>query len=465
MKSTSIFVVALLLTPVIWAAAVSIEDDGMVNVEGKRLFVLGLYENPGDDIRLGEVAAAGFNLVYGSANAESINRLWEQGLYSWVNTGAAIDFSDTPEQGKEKLGKMVAELAGLPGLLVWEVPDEALWNAWYRAELWRHSTELHQQRKLIDALTDTALQEKINAMRLELEAAYGMAQEEIGEQIANAIWHELGKESPHPELNVSNAPERAAKLGKGMIAGYAFLKDADPAHPIWMNHAPRNSIEQLAFFNRGADIVGCDIYPVLLGKTGHSDLGNRTLACVGDYTRRMQAAAPEKPVWMVLQGFGWAALNRKTEDEIRQPKPKESRFMAYDAIVNGARGILYWGTASIDKGTDFWMELCALITELNGMQSVLAAQDAALEVEVTLAETWGSLDRGVRVLPKQVGDRVYLIVVNEWCDPLHYTLSGLDSLNGISYRDTTTGVTAFVEQGTLTLPIRKYGVHVLQPVG
>jgi len=467
MKTIPYFLGILLLAPCLGAATATIESDGMLNVDGKRIFVLGLYENPKDDAKLEEVAAAGFNLVHAAGDAASLNRLWEQGLYGWVNTGYAIDFSETPEKKKEALGSMLENLASHPALLVWEVPDEALWNAWYGATQWRRGAEPRQQRELINALTDDALKKKLNAMRSDAEAAYAAGQPEIGEKLSDDIRRELGKESPHPDLNLSNAPERAEKLGNGMVEGYQFLKTTDPNHPVWMNHAPRNSIAQLAFFNRGADIVGCDIYPVPLGFTGHSDLGDRTLACVGAYTRRMQDAAPGKPVWMVLQGFGWADLDEtageKDREEKRKPTLEESRFMAYDAIVNGARGILYWGTAYMGDAPVFWKELRSLITELSELQPVLSAPDATMNIQITLAETWGSLDRGVRVLPKQVGDQVHLIIVNEWCDPLRYTLSGLDILNGKSYKDTSADLTVTVKNGALTLPIRAYGVHVLQP--
>lgn len=465
MKPMRLFLV-LSLVSCLWAAAASIEDDGMLTVNGKRLFVLGLYEYPKDDTKLTEVATAGFNLVRAS-DTSALDRLWEQQLYGWINTGYAIDFSDAVEKKKETLGSMLKELAGHPGLLVWEVPDEALWNAWYRATQWRRGAEPRQQREMINALTDPALKKRLNIMRSKAETAYANAQPDVGENLADDIWRELGEEPPHPELNLSNAPQRAEKLGNGMVEGYQFLKQNDPNHPIWMNHAPRNSIAQLAFFNRGADIVGCDIYPVPLGGTGHSDLSDRTLASVGAYTRRMQDAAPEKPVWMVLQGFGWADLDEtageKDREEKRKPTPEESRFMAYDAIVNGARGILYWGTAYMGDAPLFWKELRAVITELNDLQPVLSARDADMKLTIDLAETWGSLDRGIRVLPKQVGNDLYFIVVNEWCDPLRYTLSGLDTLNGISYKDTSTGFTVTVENGALTLPIRAYGVHVLQP--
>src|SRR5690606_26326563 len=129
---------------------------------------------------------------------------------------------------------------------------------------------------------------------------------------------------------------------EGMREGYSLLRTLDPKHPVWMNHAPRNQIAQLMAFNDAADIVGCDIYPVpFSADNGHSDIGLRTIASVGAYTDRMQESAPGKPVWMVLQGFGWSDIQPERKEFMRRPEGHETRFMAYDAIVHGARGILY----------------------------------------------------------------------------------------------------------------------------
>jgi hypothetical protein len=55
-----------------------------------------------------------------------------------------------------------------------------------------------------------------------------------------------------------------------------------------------------------------------------------------------QVAGPARGVWMVLQGFAWEMLREKQHDAnmIRYPTPAETRFMAYQAIVHGATGLL-----------------------------------------------------------------------------------------------------------------------------
>ncbi|HOZ48267.1 MAG TPA: hypothetical protein PLO37_07645 [Candidatus Hydrogenedentes bacterium] len=449
------------------AASVQIAADRMAVVDGNRTFVLGLYECPGEDAVLDAVAAAGFNLVHVSESVEALDRLSQRGLFGWINTGGRIDLSAERPVREAGLTEMVNRFGAHPALFVWEVPDEALWNCWYGATQWRRGEEPRQLTDRIAALEDAALAAELKKQLAESGRLFERGDAAGSERLADAIWRRLGEDPPNPGLNLSNAPERAATMCEGMVQGYQFLKRIDPNHPVWMNHAPRNQIAQLAAFNQGADAVGCDIYPAPAYRGGHSDLADRSLASVGAYTARMQDAAPGKPVWMVLQGFGWADLEDNPSDEAREqgrrPTFSESRFMAYDAIVCGARGILYWGTYRIEKDSQLWTDLLKLIRELADLQPVLAAPDAALNLTMDYAETWGSLDRGVRVLAKNVDGAVWLLVVNEFHDPLNYTLGGLDAQEGMRYVDEVAERDATVTNGRLTLGIRSHGIQVLKP--
>jgi hypothetical protein len=75
----------------------------------------------------------------------------------------------------------------------------------------------------------------------------------------------------------------------------------------------------------------------------------------------MQAAAPAKPVWMVLQAFSWELLQNPLPEkyDVKQfPSYKHSRIMAWDAILHGAKGILYWGSYKVSTKTLFWKSMC-----------------------------------------------------------------------------------------------------------
>ena len=451
-----------------FAANAAVDKDGMAVVDGKRVFIVGLYENPKDDADLARVAESGFNLVRSSESTEALDRLHKHGLWAWINTGYSIDLSADTDNRTQQLKDMAENYGAHPALAVWEVPDEALWNCWYGPLCWRTGDEPKAQAEAIDALDDKELAQELGKQRHEVQRLHGEGFYAEAEQLADAIWVKLGKESPKPSYGVATSAERASKMGEGMSAGYEALKELDPNHPIWMNHAPRNQIAQLAAFNEGADAVGCDIYPIPRSpRNGHSDLADRSMASVGAYTDRMQAAAPGKPVWMVLQGFGWddLAKGEEIEEHLRKPRPTfdETRFMAYDAIVHGARAILYWGSAYIEKDSQLWEDLLKIAAELDALQPVLSAPDAALDLSLEYAETFGSLDHGVRVLPKNVGATVWLIVVNESVYPLTYTMRGFQYADGTRYADETTGREAVVSQGALTLTISSQSVQVLAP--
>ncbi|MBI4556407.1 MAG: hypothetical protein HY706_02385, partial [Candidatus Hydrogenedentes bacterium] len=310
MKSLSLVLVAIIFgANAARAASVQIDRDRMLIVDGKRTFVLGLYENPKDEAVLAEVAKAGFNLVSAVSQAQALDRLRDQGLYGWVNLGSNLDFSQDGEERARGLQSAVVSLRNHPALLCWEVPDEALWNCWYEIVLWRGGREGNQQRELIAALTDAELKENLLRQRDRADQMWRQGDFSGAENLADDLWRKLGKEPPHPDLKLASASERAERLRQGLLAGYQRLNDLDSDHPLWMNHAPRNQIAQLAAFNAAADVVGCDIYPVPAYRGVHSDLADRSMTSLGAFTYRMQAADPRKPVWMVVQGFGWADFN------------------------------------------------------------------------------------------------------------------------------------------------------------
>jgi hypothetical protein len=182
----------------------------------------------------------------------------------------------------------------------------------------------------------------------------------------------------HPTLALWESIDEPAWGGTpawGLRAGYEYLRALDPRRPIWTNHAPRNRVATLAFYNQATDIAGCDIYPVPTPQT-QSDLPNKTLGVVGDETNKNRhAVRDEKPVFMVLQGFAWRCLENRDDPQAVYPTFEQSRFMAYDAIVSGARGLLWWGIQATPRPSPFWSDLKALVSELHALKPILEAPD------------------------------------------------------------------------------------------
>jgi hypothetical protein len=455
------------------AQPLRIDKDGMALLHGKRTFILGIYENPKEDKVVREISEAGFNMVRvtmqdSSSTIKALDRLAAYKLGAWVR--GDFDLSHDAAARKQKLKAMIRSFGHHPALWVWDMPDEALWNLWMEAWTYRTDKEIKQLMEVIGDVKDTTERIRLENKVKAITSYYDDAAFVKGQQAADGLWKELGKEPPGLCYDMAATPRKEREMAEGLKKGYAFVKALDPNRPILMNHAPRNQIHQLAFFSKAADIVGCDIYPAPESSpySKHSDLADQSLTCVGAYTERMRKAAPGKPVWMALQGFGWGdyrtELPEAVRKEIARPTLEETRFMAYDAIVHGARGISYWGTYVIEKDSQLWKDILSVVREIADLQFVLSATDATRKLSLDIAETAGSMDRTIQVLPKQVDGKLYIIVVNESKDPLQYKINGLNNLNGVTYVDVLSDKKAKVVNGSLPLFIGGRRVQVLKPL-
>jgi hypothetical protein len=443
----------------------------MLMVQGQPRFILGLYENPREDAQLKEAVEAGFNLFQCGPALAELDRVQSAGAMGWVNVGGALDLSSDTGAHQQKLVETARLLSGHPALLVWEGPDELLWNNWW--------VTMEQIRPEIDAMRTAG---QGNA---ELEALSGHARDLFDrglyaefEKVRAQFWLKAGRPAPAGQYHVDDVPARLRKSASGVTDGIRVLRKADPSHVIWLNHAPRNSLDDLRLYNAAVDMAGCDIYPVPPNlAVGHSDLIDKGITSVGAYTERMREAAPGKACAMVLQGFGWSDLKAKISEHDtavglnRRPTWAESRFMAYDAIAHGANAILYWGTAYM-KPTEkngaaakvrppLWYDLLRVARELRALEPALVA--APLKTpKLHQADTYGSIDgRGIICTARRVGDDFVLLVVNETENGLAFSLQQLPAkLNGHTLYRLYSPEEHLIEGRRLTDGIKASDVHV-----
>ncbi|HXH81440.1 MAG TPA: hypothetical protein VNN07_00770, partial [Candidatus Tectomicrobia bacterium] len=145
--------------------------------------------------------------------------------------------------------------------------------------------------------------------------------------------------------------------------------------------------DQVGLWRDALDVVGLDPYPIT------KPAGQNHLAMVGEWTRLgMEAVHGARPVWMVIQYFpltgagGW-------------PTEADLRAMSWMAIVEGARGLLYWSFG--EKGLAWvkdprererrWEELVRVTREIKALEPVLLAPDA----EVVRGEPSGGAVRSL----------------------------------------------------------------------
>lgn len=235
-------------------------------------------------------------------------------------------------------------------------------------------------------------------------------------------------------------PEEPRFLPEPMTRAYAALRATGDRHPVYLNHAPRNTVETLRRYSASCDIVCADIYPVIprglrpmyaITPDGrHGDHPDQTIACVGRYVAKMrEVARPGQAVFVVLQGFAWEALRPTAEQDpaqVQYPSYAESRFMAWDALAHGATGIMYWGLHTVPGEHPFVRDLGRVLREIEELEPILVggrplSQLPALRYEERGATVWD----GLRLLGLAHGGAVWLVAINPSIDPATVTFSGL----------------------------------------
>lgn len=206
----------------------------------------------------------------------------------------------------------------------------------------------------------------------------------------------------HPGLGVwkgVDEPEWGGDPIPPMVRTRAIIREIDPNHPIAVTHAPRGTVQSLRRYNVTADITGADIYPISYPPGLHSLGTNKEISMIGDYTRTMKEVADGKlPVWMILQ-IAWSGVVNPGKT-LRFPTFPEERFMAYQAIINGARGLMFFGghikpawnedDAKLRWNWSFWNRVLRPVIDEIGEKSALypalVAPDAPLNIECSASD-------------------------------------------------------------------------------
>jgi len=166
-----------------------------------------------------------------------------------------------------------------------------------------------------------------------------------------------------------------------MRLSYKYMMRYLPEYICYLNHAPRltgaagedrHSSDSGRRYTRAADLSSVDIYPFPEGH-GHNNLSNRTLSCVGEYADICRSFTwNTRPVWMIIQAGGWSEEGGKPlTHALPRPGKKEMRFMAWNAITHGAKGIVWYGRGCRDVYSEWWIQLAEVSQELSAMGKLL----------------------------------------------------------------------------------------------
>ncbi len=299
-------------------------------------------------------------------NRSDLDRAGRAGLMGWMPLNIAT-------ADPEALHQQIRAVADHPALAAWEGPDEIVW----------------------------------------MFTAYSGLEKTAG--FTRADWQ---RQTPKA---VAYAESRSQLILPQMRAGLRLVRGLDSRRlPFWINEAADSDLKYVREYVDDIDVTGSDYYAVRNSGTD--------LPAVGRLVDRWQENGRGKPVWMVLQAFSWHTL--KPERSRLYPTFAQSRFMAYDALVHGARGLFYWGSSEIDEDA-FRKSLYALTAELSALEPFLVATPRAEARVHLIDEVADGTGRGVRLAFRQHDDQFLLILVNEDSQRhLGVDVRGLEALAG-----------------------------------
>lgn len=212
---------------------------------------------------------------------------------------------------------------------------------------------------------------------------------------------------------------------------YDIVHKLDPNHPVWLTQAPRGTVESLRPYNPAYDVGAIDIYPIGYPPGTHSLLPNKDISMVGDYAKELeQITEGKKPFWMVLQ-ICWSGV-AKPGKTLRFPTYPQERYMAFQSIIDGARGLVFFGgtvkaclnardSAFGWNWTFYKSVLKPVLNQLNPSGPVfpaLVAPDSKLKIKVT-----GASD--VEYRAREAGGYLYILASKRQGKTVHVKFSGL----------------------------------------
>ena len=294
--------------------------------------------------------------------------------------------------------------------------------------------------------TDMLLQQVINSLTSDAGAS------------AVGIWK--GADEPLWSGIAPSALEFAycRSTGRGQTSWCGGEPPLDSAHQWVTIEAPRGTPTQLQPYSDVTDIHGVDVYPVTLTNPSPN------LHDVGTWTNTVASVTPSESVWTTLQVCDSSSYD--TSGHFVLPTLPQERYMAYDAIINGARSLAFYGSniPGCWNATDrqygwnwtFWTNvLKPLVGELD---SGSAIAPALLNPASTKALT--TTDPSTEAISRTGADGdTWVIAARNGTGSQPVTISGLPTNLGTGdvYTENRK-VTA--SNGTLTDSFNQWSVHV-----
>jgi hypothetical protein len=229
----------------------------------------------------------------------------------------------------------------------------------------------------------------------------------------------------HPGLGVwkgADEPEWGNYPIPPLIRAREVVEELDPHHPIWIVQAPRGTEETLRAYDPTYHITGVDVYPVSYPPGNHSWLPNDDISVVGGHINIMMRVAQGKPVWATLQ-VAWSGVTPARGRTLRYPTFEQLRYMTYQSLALGARGLIYFGghlestlnerDRELGWNWTYWDRVLRPVLE--EVNEALLAPNSDLPIHAPDLE----------YVVREVGDEIFIIATRRHGDTKQITFIGL----------------------------------------
>jgi hypothetical protein len=245
---------------------------------------------------------------------------------------------------------------------------------------------------------------------------------------------------------------------RGEVAWCAGDSPLDSEH-LWVTiQAPKGEPADLAPYAAVTDVHGVDHYPVTLANP------DPDLHEIGTWTDTIASITPNHGVWTTLQICASGSGDGTT---FVLPTRVQERYMIYDAIINGARNLAFYGgniyrcwndrDDQLQWNWTFWDDVLAdLIKEINAVSPLAPV---LVNPETTRALTSSNASTQVISRIGATSDDVWVIAAHGSTESASVTVGGLPSTvkTGTVYTESRS-VTAV--DGSFTDTFDGWGVHV-----
>lgn len=182
-----------------------------------------------------------------------------------------------------------------------------------------------------------------------------------------------------------------------------ILAEADIDHPTF--GVADKGYDEYGLYVKMTDILGIDPYPIT-GKTDDNGDFTHNIAKVGSDMRKIKQNFPNRPVYLVMQGFHYSSRG-----DLRSPTYDELRNMAWQAICEGAAGFDWYAypdmTIDTTKTLEEWKnEVTTLLAEVKDYKNVIFSDEPAPLYNVVGGGDWLNLS------VKRYNGKTYIFAVN-----------------------------------------------------